>query len=142
MYHCIGLVSNFCGERIFFPWYSDFLNFGELVNYTKYREQQWRGWHFVCICISWTWIFASLRGKSSFFYWCQVFAVSFWFLSKKWCSSISCKVFHNYNNRFVVNVTKFCSKLQIVDNPFTLHPKSITVLVCCQIHVVKGCFFS
>ena len=66
----------------FFPWYSDFLNFGELVNYTKYREQQWRGWHFVCICIPWTLIFASLWGKSWSFYWCQVFAVSFWFLSK------------------------------------------------------------
>ena len=49
--------------------------------------------------------------------------------------------FSQLQNRFLINVTKFCSKLQIVDNPFTLHPKSITVLICCQIYVVKGCFF-
>ena len=31
--------------------------------------------------------------------------------------------------------------MQIVDNKFTLYPKSITVMVWCQIFVVKGCFF-
>ena len=45
------------------------------------------------------------------------------------------------NHIFLPNFTKSYFTMQIVDNKFILHPKSITVLVCCQIFVVKGCFF-
>ena len=49
-------------------------------------------------------------------------------------------IFQCYNHIFLPNFPNSYSKMQIVDNQFTLHSKSITVLIWYQFFVVK-CFF-
>ena len=48
-------------------------------------------------------------------------------------------IFDRYNPTFLTKSNKLCSEMQIADNQFILHPKSIAVLACCQIFVFKGC---
>ena len=47
-------------------------------------------------------------------------------------------IFHCCNHRFLPNLIKSSSKMQIVDNKFILHPKSVTVFLhgnhCISIH--------
>ena len=49
-------------------------------------------------------------------------------------------IFHCYNHGSLPDFSKPYPTMENVDNKLICHPKSITVFVCCQIFVVKGCF--
>ena len=73
-------------------------------------------------CVNYLWLISDFCQKKVFF------TIVFW-------------IFHFYNHKYLTNFIKSYSKMQIMDNQFILHSKSITELVCCQFFMVKGCFF-
>ena len=108
--------------------------------FSQYIQLQLRSWCTKYICILNT-IFTKRVQKKFTFQKMTIICGQCLIFVKKCGLSMFFMIFHCYNHIFWSNFWKSYPKMQIVDNKFTLYPKSITVLVWCQIFVVKGCFF-
>ena len=67
---------------------------------SKYKELHWRSWYFVPIL-------------TANIYWCQLFVVNFWILSKKFVFSILFMILYCYNHIFLPNYKKIILRCKL-----------------------------